>query len=410
MQLEILKRLRYGMMVFGIAMGAIFPLYAMLFVNFKPGMQIWFNIGCIIAGIMVGGFSYMLVKIILLGHLRKLAWACREVTAGRLDVNIDMNSHDEVGEIVNGFNMMVGTLQEMFAEIKNGVKNLGSVSDNLSSFNHELIETIEEQQGHVSNISAATTQATSMINEISENLSMAVNFSREINNSASQTEDQIYHSMQTMGKSSDSVNKTVELMEGLNSQSKKISSILSMIGEIAQQTNLLSLNATVEAARAGKHGKGFAVVAGEVKDLAARTSKATKEIESMLSTFQVSVDQIIKGVKVNAELNIKLDEMLGSSTKNVNEIIQSIEKISKMIEYVSDATSQQVEAYRYIDDSMGSISQAFRELLESADYLVRNGDDIQNFTSQLHEIIKRFTLTEQPKLGRLNSHNGTYRN
>ena len=265
MQLGILKRLRYGMMIFGIAMGAIFPLYAILFVNFKPGMQIWFNIGCIIAGIMVGGFSYMLVKIILLGHLRKLAWACREVTSGRLDVNIDLNSPDEVGEIVTGFNMMISTLQEMFAEIKSGVKDLGSV-------------------------------------------------------------------------------------------------------------------------------------AGEVKELATRTSKATQEIESMLSAFQVNVDQIIKGVKVNAELNIMLDEMLGSSTKNVNEIIQSIEKVSKMIEQVSEATRQQVEAYHNIDVSMGSISQAFSDLLESTNYLVQNGDDILRFTSHLHNITKRFTMTEQLEL------------
>jgi len=395
MRLGVLKRLRNGMMVFGIAMGAIFPLYAMLFVNFKPGMQIWFNIGCIIAGIMVGGFSYMLVKIILLGHLRKLAWACREVTSGRLDVNIDLNSPDEVGEIVNGFNMMTGTLQEMFAEVKSGVKDLGAVADNLSSFSHELVETIEEQRGHVSNISAATNEATSTINEISKNLSMTVNFSKEINDSASQTEDQIYHSMQTMGKSSDSVDKTVKLMEGLSIQSKEILSILSIIGEIAQQTNLLSLNATVEAARAGKHGRGFAVVAGEVKELAARTAKATQEIESMLSSFQENVKQTIKGVKVNAELNVMLDQMLASSTENVNEIIKSIEKVSRMIEQVSDATGQQVDAYHNIDVSMGSINHAFNEMLGSTDYLVRNGDDILRFTSHLQGIMKRVIMTEQ---------------
>ena len=398
MRLGILKRLRNGMMVFGIAMGAVFPLYAMLFVNFKPGMQIWFNMGCIIAGIMVGGFSYMLVKIILLRHLRKLAWACREVSAGRLDVNIDLDSPDEVGEIVNGFNMMTGTLQEMFAEVKSGVKDLGTVAGSLSSFNHELVETIGEQRGHVSNISAATNEATSMINEISENLSMTVNFSREINDSASQTEDQIYHSMQTMGKSSGSVDNTVKLMEDLSFQSKEISSILSIISEIAKQTNLLSLNAAVEAARAGKHGKGFAVVAGEVKELAARTAKATQEIESMLSDFQGNVNKVIKGVKVNAELNIMLDEMLGSSTKNINEIIQSIGKVSRMIEQVSEATKQQVEAYHNIDVSMGSISQAFNEMLVSTDYLVRNGDDILRFISHLQNIIKRFSSTEKLKL------------
>jgi len=398
MRIGILKRLQFGMMVFGIVMGLVFPLYAMLFVNFKPGMQIWFNLGCIIAGIMVGSFSYLLVKIILLKHLRRLAWACKEVTAGRLDVDIDLVSPDEIGEIVHGFNMMTSALQELFDEVKSGVINLGAVAGSLSAFSHELVEVIGEQRGHVTNISAATNEATAMINEISENLSMTVGFSKEINDNASQTDDQISQSVQAMNKSSDSMDTTLKLMKDLSIQSKDISSILSIIGEIAQQTNLLSLNAAVEAARAGKHGKGFAVVAGEVKELAARTAKATQEIDNMLAAFQGSVKQIIKGVKVNSELNTMLDDMLSSSTKNIDEIKQSIERVTKMIEQVSEATRQQVDAYHNIDVSMGSINQTFYDMLESTDDLVQNGDDILKFTSHLQTIIKKFDKKDQLQL------------
>ena len=398
MKLGILKRLQFGMMAFGIAMGLIFPVYAIFFVEFKPGMQIWFNLGCIIAGIMVGGFSYLLVKLILLGHLRKLASACREVTAGRFDVRVDVASPDEIGEIVNGFNLMINTLDELLGEVRGGVKNLVGVAGSLSAFSHEFVETIEEQRGHVTNVSAATNEATVTINEISENLAMTVGFSKEINDNASQTDDQIYHSVQAMNKSSESMTKTVKLMEDLSLQSKEISSILSIIGEIAKQTNLLSLNATVEAARAGKHGRGFAVVAGEVKGLAARTAKATQEIESMLGSFQESVNQIIKGVKVNADLNAILDEMLGSSTENIAGIIQSIQKASKMIEQASEATIQQADAYHNIDESMESINQAFYEMLESTDDLVQNGDDILKFTSYLQAILNKFGKTDQLQL------------
>jgi methyl-accepting chemotaxis protein len=390
MKLGILKRLQFGMMVFGIAMGLIFPVYASFFVEFKPGMQLWFTLGCIVAGIIVGGFSFMLVKIILLGHLRKLALACREVTAGRFDVRVDVDSPDEIGEIVNGFNMMIDTLQELFEEVRAGVKNLSGVAGNLSAFNHELVATIGEQRGHVTNISAATNEATVSINEISENLAMTVGYSKEIDDNAGQTEDQIFHSVQAMNQSSDSMTKTVKLMEDLSIQSKEISSILSIIGKIAQQTNLLSLNATVEAARAGKHGRGFAVVAGEVKELAARTAKATQEIEGMVGSFQEGVNQIIKGVGVNADLNATLDEMLGSSTTNIDGIIKSIKQIAKMIEQTSEATRQQANAYANIDDSMGSINQAFYEILESTDDLVLNGDDILKFTGHLQTILNKF--------------------
>ena len=389
MKLGILKRLQFGMMVFGIAMGLIFPVYASFFVEFKPGMQIWFTLGCIIAGIVVGGFSFMLVKIILLGHLRKLASACREVTTGRFDVRVDVSSQDEIGEIVNGFNMMIDTLQELFEEVRTGVKNLLGVAGNLSTFSHELVETVGEQRAHVTNISAATNEATVTINEISENLAMTVGYSKEIDESASQTDDQIFHSVQAMNQSSESMTKTVKLMEDLTIQSKEISSILSIIGKIAQQTNLLSLNATVEAARAGKHGRGFAVVAGEVKELASRTAKATQEIEGMVGSFQEGVNQIIKGVGVNADLNATLDEMLGSSTTNIDGIIKSIKQIAKMIEQTSEATTQQAGAYENVDESMGSINQAFYEILDGTDLLVQNGDDILKFTGHLQAILNK---------------------
>ena len=231
MKFGILKRLQLGMMVFGIAMGLIFPVYASFFVEFKPGLQIWFNLGCVIAGIMVGGFSYLLVKIILLGHLRKLASACKEVTAGRFDVRIDLESPDEIGEIASGFNIMIDTLQELFGEVRHGVKNMLGIAGNLSAFSHELVETIGEQRAHVTNISAATNEATVTIGEISENLAMTVGFSKEIDDNATQTDDQIYHSVQAMNQSSESMTKTVKLMEDLSIQSKEISSILSTIGK-----------------------------------------------------------------------------------------------------------------------------------------------------------------------------------
>lgn len=394
MKIGILKRLQFGMMVFGIAMGLIFPLYAMLFVDFKPGMQIWFNLGCIIAGIMVGGFSYLLVRFILLGYLRKLAWACREVAVGRMDARIAVESKDEIGDIINGFNLMAGTLEELFEKLTSGIQNLVAVAGSLSAFSHELIATIGEQKGHVTSISAATSEATATINEISDNLSMTVGFSKEINDNAKLTDEQISSSVQIMNNSSQSMGNTLKLMEDLGSQSMEISSILSIIGEIARQTNLLSLNATVEAARAGRHGKGFAVVAGEVKGLAARTATATREIENKLASFQESVSQIISGIKENSELNSELDDMLGTSIEKINEIIGSIEKISKMIEQVFEATNQQVRAYQDIDISMGSISQGFNEIIASTEDLVRNGDDILKFTSRLQASIKKFDRSE----------------
>jgi methyl-accepting chemotaxis protein len=398
MKLGVLKRLQFGMMLFGIGMGLIFPLYAIFFVEFKPGLQIWFNLGCIIAGIMVGGFSYLLVKWILLGHLRDLAVACRRISNGQFDVHIDLDSSDEVGEIVHGFNMMSETLREMFEEVTVGVENLIGVAGNLSEFSHELVQTIGEQRAHVANISTATHEATTTIDEISGNLSQTVGFSSEINKNAGQTDEQLAVSVHVMDKSSKSMVNTLDLMEKLSKQSAEISSILAIIGEIAQQTNLLALNATVEAARAGKHGRGFAVVAGEVKELSVRTAKATQEIEEMVSAFQDDFKQTITGVEDHAAINQSLHEMMSSSSGSINEIITSINKISQMLEQVSGAAKDQVSAYHNIDVSMGSINQAFNDVLQGTDNLVNESDRILRFTSHLQSILQRFEKTSQLQL------------
>lgn len=393
MKLGVLKRLKFGMMLFGIGMGLIFPLYAIFFVEFKPGLQIWFNLGCIIAGIMVGGFSYQLVKWILLGHLRELALACRRISNGQFDVHIDLDSPDEVGEIVHGFNMMGETLGELFDEVSVGVRNLTGVAGNLSAFSHELVQTIGEQRAHVANISTATHEATNTIDEISSNLSQTAGFSAEINDHAGQTDEQLAVSVHVMDKSSKSMSNTLELMGKLSKQSADISSILAIIGKIAQQTNLLALNATVEAARAGKHGKGFAVVAGEVKELSLRTSKATKEIEAMVTAFQEDFKQTITGVEEHAAINEELYDMMSNSSDSVNEIIRRIKEISRMIQHVSGAAKDQVSAYHNIDVSMDSINQAFSDVLQGSDNLVNESDNILKFTSHLQTIMQRFEKT-----------------
>jgi methyl-accepting chemotaxis protein len=110
----------------------------------------------------------------------------------------------------------------------------------------------------------------------------------------------------------------------------------------------------------------------------------------MVGSFQEGVNQIIKGVRVNADLNATLDEMLGSSTTNIDGIIKSIKQIVKMIEQTSEATMQQAGAYENIDESMGSINQAFYEILDGTDLLVKNGDDILKFTGHLQAILTKF--------------------
>ncbi|UCH81725.1 MAG: methyl-accepting chemotaxis protein [Nitrospiraceae bacterium] len=136
-------------------------------------MQFWFDIGCIIAGIMVGGFSYFLTRWILVKQLAKIALACRDITSGKINTSVSLESPDSIGDIANGFNIMVHTLQELIQRLSGGVKNMTGVTVAISSMSDILAKTIEQEAMDVSNVTAATHKSAETVSHISDNLTKA---------------------------------------------------------------------------------------------------------------------------------------------------------------------------------------------------------------------------------------------
>lgn len=390
MTLGILKKLQIGMMLFGIAMGFIFPVYAIFFVEFKPGMQIWFNLGCVIAGVAVGAFSYMLVKIILIKQLSKVATACNQISAGRIDISLNIKSPDTIGEIASGFNMMLSTLRDLITQLTEGTKKLTLISSTLSTVNEKLLHTVDEQGSNVANVSKATHQASSTIASISDNLSATDNSAKNISEKAGETVSFLNKSMETMEETTQSMNSTLTHMEELQKRSTDISAIVAIISDIAKQTNMLALNASVEAARAGKEGKGFAVVAEEVGQLAQRTAKATKEVGILIEAFQKGMNKSIGVVKHHSDLTESLQDMLSQSSDGVSGIIHDIDEISVTIHQISTAATDQSNTFSNINSSMQSIHSGFNNILQSTDKVISGSDTIKEFSRHLMETLRKF--------------------
>jgi len=385
----ILGKLRRGMLLFGISMGLVFPLFAGFFAEFRPGMRVWFSLGCIIAGVAVGGFSYLLVKIILLKHLSRLATACREISEGRLDVDVTINSRDEIGDISVGFNRMVAELKGLFGELKAGIENLNGVSEALSAISETLEGTIHEQGLSVSQINAAIHQTSSTIAAISSDLSSATEYSGRITDQAFNAGEMLSGSMKTMRQTRESMDRTIDYMKELNEQSSNITEVLSIIDDIAEQTNLLALNAAIEAARAGEQGRGFAVVADEVRKLAEKTSASTKKTGDMIRALQAGVDATIASVKEHSELVSSLEGALGRSAQSMSAILGSIEKVSSAIDHLSGALKEQTDASESINHSMEEINRAFQDITDLAGRVVVEGGRIREFTGTLASLMGR---------------------
>ena len=399
----ILRKLQLGMLIFGISMGFIFPLYARFFVEFKTGMQLWFDIGCVLAGIMVGGFSYFLTKVILVKQLAKIASACRDISSGKTNTIVSLKSPDAIGDIADGFNIMVGTLQDLFNKLSGGIINMTGVTDAISSMSETLTKTIEQEAIDVSNVTAATHESAETVAHISNNLTRAGEFSRDINEQADQAGRMLSESMETMHQTNESINNAIKHMEELSDQSKDISEIISMIDDVAEQTNLLALNAAIEAARAGEHGRGFAVVADEVKKLAEKTSASTKKTGELINSLQNGVEKTIDTVKNHSGLVITLQDSIDQSSTAMSSIFENVEHISGIIDQISTSVSQQTEAYTNINATMEKINMSFDEIQISTKNVASEGDSINEFTHHMLSLLDKFENGSQQEAGFIES-------
>jgi len=396
--MSILRRLKTGMMLFGIAMGLVFPVYANFFVEFKPGMFAWFSAGCILAGIMVGGFSYFLVRWILLDRLQQLAERYHEVAEGNLNTRCTIESHDSIGEIAHGFNNMMDSIRGLVGDLNRSTMEFTRVSSELNRVSGIQQSTIDEQGINISHITSAAAEAVATQKDIDNRLAETVEFSSEITDHARSTIDMLSDSMVAADSNREIMDATVNQMQELENQSRNIGDILSMIVDIADQTNLLALNAAIEAARAGEQGRGFAVVADEVRKLAEKSASSTKKIGDMLTLFSNGVKSSITSIMDLSSSMVSHNEKVATSASKVSDILSNMSKSSENINSVYSSAVSLTKAYDEISLSMEGIDNAFRDVKASSVEIVRQFSDVNRILVSQIAKLDRFSHESQAGL------------
>jgi len=396
--MSILRRLKTGMMLFGIAMGLVFPVYANFFVEFKPDMFGWFSAGCILAGIMVGGFSYFLVRWILLDRLQQLAERYHAVAEGNLNTRCTIESDDSIGEISHGFNNMMDSIRSLVGDLSKSTMEFTRVSSELNRVSGLQQGTIDEQGINISHITSAASEAVATQKDIDNRLAETVEFSNEVTDNARSTIDMLSDSIVTADSNKEIMDSTVAQMQELEDQSRNIGEILSMIVDIADQTNLLALNAAIEAARAGEQGRGFAVVADEVRKLAEKTASSTKKIGDMLTLFSNGVKSSIASIMDLSSSMAEHNEKVASSARKVSDILSKMSKSSDNINSVYSSAVSLTTAYDEISKSMEGIDRAFRDVKASSVEIVKQFSDVNRIIVSQIAKLDRFSDEEKASL------------
>ncbi|MDP3830649.1 MAG: HAMP domain-containing methyl-accepting chemotaxis protein, partial [Ignavibacteriaceae bacterium] len=312
--------------------------------------------------------------------------------AGDLTVYLEKEKDDVIGSLFVGFNKVVSNIRMMIEKVIEAIAATASASSQISSSSEEMAAGAQEQSSQTTEIASAVEQMTKTIIETSTNVNRASEAAKESRNIALDGGSVVNDTIIGMNSIAEVVIQAACIVKELGTSSDKIGEIVQVIDDIADQTNLLALNAAIEAARAGEQGRGFAVVADEVRKLAERTTKATKEIAVMIKQIQKDTNGAVDSMNKGTEEVEKGKALADKAGKSLKEIIVGVEQVLDMSTQVAAASEEQSSAAEQISKNIEAISCVTQESAAGVQQIARAAEDLNRLTVNLQELTSRFKI------------------
>ena len=392
MKKSILRALLLSFLGFGILVASVFPFYANFFVVWKPGMLPWFVVGCMIAGLGIGVVNYLLLNAILLKRLRRISEVANAISNKDLTHTCAMQSADTIGEIIASFNNMSMNLRELIGQTVTLSGNVRHDSASINDFMAGINGNLNEQTGRTGEISNAIDRLANTVEQISNNSAEAAGKAREATYHARQGGDVVQKTMHGIDKISQAVNEAANAVEELGRNSDQIGAIVAVINEIAGQTNLLALNAAIEAARAGEQGRGFAVVADEVRKLAEKTSSATAEIGGMIQEIQQKTGEAVRTMNAGTTDVKEGVENAREAGNSLRKIVESAEQLTAMVQEIASATQMQKQDAHMIRQNIAGIGSLIESTLDKTREGTAKAEHLTALAESLDNTVTAFKL------------------
>lgn len=320
--------------------------------------------------------------------------ALEKIAAGDLTVEITKNYQGDHQRIKNSINHASESLSKTLKEVSKVVSAAVNSADEISSSTEEMAAGAQEQSAQAGEVAIAVEEMSKTIFETTRNTTEAAEVSRNAGTTARDGGKVVEESIARMGRIVEVVSKSSATVIELGKSSNEIGEIIKVIDDIADQTNLLALNAAIEAARAGEQGRGFAVVADEVRKLAERTTKATKEIAGMIKRIQTDTADAVESMKLGTEEVIhgkQLAEKAGSSLK---QIITGAENVADIVSQVAAASEQQSRTSEQISQSIELITNVTQQSAVGVSQIAHAVENLNDLTNNLQKLIQNFKLDE----------------
>lgn len=364
--------------------------------DFKYKQSLIFLGGSGLVSVFLILFFALIITKSIATPLKKCTSVLESLAEGDLTKGMELEkenvSKDEIGTLISSVSHMSKKLRSIVFELKSTSDTLASASQQLSASSEELSRGVAEQSSKASQIATSSTETSQTIIDIAKNASNIASASVDTTKTAKEGEEIVSKAVHEVKAIENTVVESAKLITSLGERSQQIGDIVNVIKDIADQTNLLALNAAIEAARAGEQGRGFAVVADEVRKLAERTSKATSEIGSMINAIQdevkktvTSMDKATRSVEIGVDHSAKAGEAL-------RKIVEKVDSLQSMVQQIASATEEMSTVSEQISADIETVANVSREISSAGEQIAKSSSDLARLASKLSELVGQFKI------------------
>ncbi|PWE43740.1 methyl-accepting chemotaxis protein [Pseudomonas prosekii] len=345
----------------------------------------------VVAALMTVLLAWLLTRSIVT-PLNRAVQAAETIAGGNLTKTIEIDGRDEPARLLGALAAMQANLRKTIEQIAGSATQLGSAAEELSTVTEEASRGLQQQNNEIEQAATAVNEMTAAVEEVARNAVSTSEASSQSTQAAREGRNRVVETVEAIQVMTHDVQNTSVMIEGLATQGRDIGKVLDVIRAIAEQTNLLALNAAIEAARAGEAGRGFAVVADEVRALAHRTAQSTQEIEKMVAGIQNGTGEAVSSMQQSNQRTQSTLEMARAAGVALEQITQSIHLINERNLVIASASEEQAQVSREVDRNLVNIRDLATQSAAGANQTSAATHELSRLAMDLNAMVARFVI------------------